>query len=188
VDESPYSVPPDNPFAGDAAARPEIWAYGLRNPWRFSFDRSTGDLWIADVGQNRWEEIDFQPAASRGGENYGWRVMEGRHCFEPRLGCDDKGLVEPVLEYDHEEGCSVTGGFRYRGSAVPALAGAYLYGDYCTGTIWAAAPDAGGEWSSRVLLRTRLAISSFGEDERGEVYVVALGEKNGSLHRFAAGG
>jgi glucose/arabinose dehydrogenase len=185
VDRPPYGVPPDNPFVDRSGARSEIWAYGLRNPWRFSFDRATGDLWIGDVGQNRWEEIDLQPAASRGGENYGWDRMEGRHCFEPRLGCDEGGLVGPVLEYDHRQGCSVTGGFRYRGRVVPELDGLYLYGDYCRGTVWAGNQE-GGRWRSRVLLETGLAIASFGEDEGGELYLVALGETDGSVHRFAS--
>ena len=168
-----YAVPADNPFS--APARREIWAYGLRNPWRFSFDRTTGDLWIGDVGQYRWEEIDLQPATSAGGENYGWRKMEGAHCFQPRSGCRDDSLVEPVLEYDHGSGrCAVIGGYRYRGTEILELQGRYLYGDYCGGTVWSATPDASGDgWKSEPLLDTGVLILSFGEDEAGELYIAA---------------
>src|SRR5205807_6541081 len=121
----------DNPFVNTPGARPEIWAYGLRNPWRFSFDRATNDLWIADVGQDSYEEVDFQPANSRGGENYGWNLMEGLHCYSPATGCSMQGLTLPVAEYSHANGCSITGGFVYRGRVWPGLRGMYLYGDYC---------------------------------------------------------
>ena len=178
----PYAIPDDNPFLNQDGARPEIWAYGLRNPWRFSFDRATGDLWIADVGQNVWEEINFQSAAGAGGENYGWNVMEGAHCFEPAGGCDREGLVLPVLEYDHDQGCSITGGYRYRGTAIPGLQGAYLFGDYCSGRIWGAY-GAEGEWSSLPLLSSGLRISAFGEDEAGELYVADHG--GGAIYRIA---
>ncbi len=184
VDGSPYAVPPDNPFVGDVDARPEIWAYGLRNPWRFSFDRSTGDLFVGDVGQSSREEIDFQPAASRGGENYGWRRMEGSLCFDPPSNCDDGTLVVPILEYGHEEGCSVTGGFRYRGRAVPELVGVYLFANFCSGTLWGAT-EAGGVWSAAVLAETGLAVSSFGEDEAGELYLTHLDAEDGALYRLA---
>src|SRR4051794_11629912 len=128
-------IPPDNPFTGTAGARGEIWAYGLRNPWRFSFDRDTGDLWMADIGQETYEEIDFQPAASHGGENYGWNRMEGAHCYT--AGCSQQGLTLPVAEYTHADGnCSVSGGFVYRGRVSPGLRGMYLYGDLCSGRIW----------------------------------------------------
>ena len=127
-------IPPDNPFVNTAGARAEIWAYGLRNPWRFSFDRATGDLWIADVGQDTFEEVNFQPASSHGGENYGWNRMEGAHCFV--AGCSTQDLTLPVAEYTHAEGCSVTGGFVYRGRVSPGLRGMFLYGDYCSGRIW----------------------------------------------------
>ncbi|MEO8036020.1 MAG: PQQ-dependent sugar dehydrogenase, partial [Acidobacteriota bacterium] len=120
---SPYAVPASNPFVSRAGARPEIWAYGLRNPWRFSFDRTSGDLWIADVGQDRWEEIDLQPAPSIGGENYGWRTTEARHCFNPSANCSTNGITFPVAEYSHGEGCSITGGYRYRGARYPLLKG-----------------------------------------------------------------
>jgi uncharacterized protein (TIGR03437 family) len=157
-------IPPGNPFAQTSGSRPEIWATGVRNPWRFSFDSLTGDLWIADVGQDTYEEIDFQPAYSKGGENYGWNVMEGLHCYRP--GCSQAGLTLPVTEYNHTLGCSVTGGFVYRGQRVPRLRGVYLFGDYCSGRIWGF--DAAG---LRVLLPSGFSITTFGQDEAGEIYV-----------------
>ncbi|MEX2542306.1 MAG: PQQ-dependent sugar dehydrogenase [Trueperaceae bacterium] len=180
----PYAVPADNPFVDNDDARPEIWAYGLRNPWRFSFDRETGDLWIADVGQNVWEEINLQAAGSGGGENYGWNVMEGAHCFEPSEGCDREGLVLPVIEYDHDQGCSVTGGYRYRGSALPGLAGVYVYADYCSGEIWGASPNDEGGWTSESLLQSGVRVSAFGEDESGELYLADHG--GGAIYRLRA--
>jgi glucose/arabinose dehydrogenase len=170
-----YTIPPDNPFVGDRGVRREVWALGLRNPWRFSFDRLTGDLYIADVGQNIWEEVNFQPAGSLGGENYGWRLMEGNHCFNPAANCDDGSLTPPVAEYDHTLGCSVTGGYVYRGSAVPNLAGSYLYGDFCTGVIWGARFDPLNGWTTTVLDDTAFLISTFGEDQAGELYVADYG-------------
>jgi glucose/arabinose dehydrogenase len=161
-------IPPDNPFVNDASYQPAIWALGVRNPWRFSFDRATGDLWIADVGQDRAEEINFQPALSKGGENYGWNLMEGLRCY--RSGCNPEGLTLPVLEYSHAEGCSVTGGQVYRGSGSPGLRGTYLYGDFCSGRIWGLRRE-GGEWVNELLLASNLSISTFGEDEAGEIYV-----------------
>ena len=169
---APYAIPADNPFTSTDGAAPEIWALGLRNPWRFSFDRLTGDLYIGDVGQNKWEEIDVQPAASRGGENYGWRIMEGAHCFNPATGCARDGLTAPVFEYGQAEGCSVTGGYVYRGTALAGLAGTYIFADYCAGTIWGLARDDDGSWSRTTLMETGFAVSSFGEDEAGEVYVL----------------
>jgi glucose/arabinose dehydrogenase len=167
-----YAIPPDNPFADGADGRPEIWALGLRNPWRFSFDRVSGDLWIGDVGQNAWEEIDRQPGSSDGGENYGWRVFEGTHVFEP----DDpapKAPVEPVHEYPRGDGVSVTGGFVYRGEAMPGLQGVYVFGDYGSGTVWGLeARD--GAWERTTLFDTDLSIASFGEDESGELYVIDI--------------
>lgn len=177
-----YGIPPDNPFVGNPDALPEIWALGLRNPWRFSFDRLTGDLWIADVGQNQFEEINFQPAGSPGGENYGWRLMEGNGCFNPATGCDDGSLTLPVLEYDHAQGCSVTGGYRYRGLRNPSLAGIYFYGDFCTGRVWGASVQGNGAWMETLLLDTNLNISAFGEDEEGELYVTHLSPTNGALY------
>lgn len=162
-------IPPSNPFANTAGARGEIWAYGLRNPWRFSFDRATGDLWIGDVGQDNYEEIDLQAASSPGGENYGWNRTEGMHCY--RAGCSTTGLVAPVFEYSHTSAaCSITGGFRYRGALSSGLRGTYIYGDYCNGRIWGLEWN-GTAWSNRLLLASGFLITSFGEDEAGEVYV-----------------
>ncbi len=146
--EIPYAIPADNPFVDNADAAPEIWAYGLRNPWRFSFDSETGDLFIGDVGQGEIEEIDYAPAGE-GGQNYGWNVMEGMTCFESS-DCDPDAddLVLPIAEYTHADGgCSVTGGYVYRGADAPDLVGTYLYGDYCSGLIWAATPIDDGTWS-----------------------------------------
>jgi hypothetical protein len=182
--EIPYGVPPDNPFISDEKVRAEIWALGLRNPWRFSFDRSTGDLFIGDVGQNSWEEIDYQPAGSSGGENYGWRLMEGNSCFNPSSSCNNGSLTLPVLEYSHDFGCSVTGGYRYRGKDNPLLSGFYIYGDFCSGKIWGAKPGADGKWSAEELLDTNLNISAFGEDENGELYVAHRAAAGGSVYRI----
>jgi glucose/arabinose dehydrogenase len=179
---SPYAIPPSNPYANVDNARGEIWASGLRNPWRFSFDRASGDLWIADVGQGQWEEINFQPGSSIGGENYGWRRMEGTHCFNPSSGCNPGNLVLPVIEYDHSVGCSVTGGYVYRGTRNPRLTGHYIYGDYCSGRIWAAARNASGAMVSRQLVDAPFNISTFGEDAAGEMYVG--GYSNGILYRI----
>ena len=132
---NPYAIPADNPFATNPDyARPRSGTTGLRNPWRFSFDRLTGDLFIGDVGQDAWEEIDAEPAG-QGGRNYGWNVMEGTHCYQPSTGCDQSGITLPVAEYPHDPDCSVTGGYVYRGAAFPILQGGYLFGDYCSGTI-----------------------------------------------------
>lgn len=168
----PYAIPADNPFA-NGGGRPEIWAYGLRNPWRFSFDRATGDLYIADVGQNKWEEVDFQPAGSAGGINYGWNYREGQHEFK---GTPPQGLVmtDPVVDYHHSVGgCSVTGGYVYRGSALSAWQGVYLYGDYCTGFVWGLLKQ-GETWQNAQLFSTGLNISSFGQDANGELYLLDL--------------
>jgi glucose/arabinose dehydrogenase len=179
-----YTIPPDNPFIERDDARNEIWAYGLRNPWRFSFDRLTGDLYIADVGQNAFEEVNFQPADSAGGENYGWNYMEG---FAPFRGQPPAGvtLVPPVVDYPLDRpNCAVTGGYVYRGSALPALNGVYFYGDYCSGRIWWLLRDpASGEWQSELFMQTDLRISSFGQDAAGELYVV---DHNGAIYRLVA--
>jgi glucose/arabinose dehydrogenase len=170
----PYGVPQDNPFLHAADTAPEIWDLGMRNPWRFSFDRTTGDLFIGDVGQNAWEEIDAEPAGV-GGRNYGWNLMEGRHCYRP--GCDQTGLTLPVAEYGHERGCSVTGGYVYRGSRFPGLAGGYLFSDYCSGTIWAlsaAAALANGSAEPAIVASAGFSVSSFGQGDDGELYVVDL--------------
>jgi glucose/arabinose dehydrogenase len=167
----PYGIPRDNPFVGRSGARPEIWAYGLRNPWRFSFDPVTRDLWIADVGQGEWEEIDHQPAG-RGGQNYGWNALEGSHRF---LGEAPAGVVGPVLEYSHQNGtCTVIGGSVYRGRAIPNLTGAYLYGDYCAGWVRAAAVRAGGRVGADRDLGVNVpSLTSFGMDQRGELYALS---------------
>lgn len=166
-----YRIPSDNPFVGRSDARGEIWAYGFRNPWRFSFDRSTGLLWAGDVGQNSFEEVD---SVKRGG-NYGWNVMEGFHCFPTtRSGCDTSGLELPVTEYTHADGCSVTGGPVYRGSRLPSLYGAYVYADFCSGKIWGLRYQGGRVIEHLELVDTPLAISSFGEDAQGEMYILSF--------------
>ena len=170
----PYAIPADNPkwkTGEGAGARAEIWSSGLRNPWRFSFDRITGDLFIADVGQNAYEEVNFQPA-QQGGANYGWKAREG---FEKYDGDKQPTFTEPIAQYPHTDGCSVTGGYVYRGTAIPGLAGAYLYGDYCQGSIWTLKPGADGKWQNEKLFDDNLRIASFGEDAAGELYVVDHG-------------
>ncbi len=182
---SPYAVPASNPFVGQTGILPEIWASGLRNPWRYAFDRTTGDLYIADVGQSAREEVNLQPAASAGGQNYGWNVMEGAACFSPSTGCQTAGLALPVLDYTHADGCSVTGGYVYRGSRIPMLAGLYFYGDFCDGWVRSFRYAAGAATDHRDWTQLRPAggqISSFGEDARGEIYVVSLA---GTVHRLA---
>lgn len=175
--ETPYAVPASNPFVGDEAGRLEIWALGLRNPWRFSFDRLTGDLLVGDVGQNAWEEVNYQPAGAAGGINYGWDVMEGHQCTAGDA-CDAAVYTLPVLTYGHEAGaCSVTGGYVYRGADFPALQGYYFYADYCNGFIWAAAP---GRWTPTLVLRSGLNPSSFGEDAAGALYL--LDHSGGSVY------
>jgi glucose/arabinose dehydrogenase len=177
---SSYSIPPDNPFVGTPGYREEIWALGLRNPWRFSFDRLTGDLFIADVGQNTTEEVNFQPASSSGGENYGWDIMEGADCYQDST-CDQNGLVLPVFTYPTNIlGCSVTGGFVYRGAAYPALQGIYFAGDYCSGRIWGL-QHTGDNWENIQLLDTEFWISSFGEDQSGELYFAD--RQNGKIYQ-----
>ncbi len=150
---SAYLVPPTNPYTATIGYRPEIWALGLRNPWRFSFDRQTGDLYIGDVGQGLWEEIDYQPASSAGGQNYGWRIMEGAHCYNPDP-CDSTGLTLPIWEYSHSAGQCVTGGYVYRGDDYPDLAGMYIFGDYVSGAIWGLR-RAGGRGSTKSWPRRR---------------------------------
>ena len=170
----PYAIPADNPFVGDPEIRDEIWALGLRNPWRYSFDRLTGDLWIADVGQYVYEEVNFQPAAHAGGWNYGWPIMEVNHCFPADAACNRAGLTLPLVEYDHTQGCSVTGGFVYRGQEFPGLQGVYVFGDFCTGRIWGLAQQSGSEPQVVELAQVDLLLSSFGEDEQGELYLVHI--------------
>ncbi len=180
--EAPFRIPSDNPFVGRSDARPAIWAYGLRNPWRYSFDRLTGDLWIGDVGQNAWEEIDRQPAGSTGGENYGWNLMEGTHAFAGNAPAE---ASPPVFEYSHDEGgCTVVGGYVYRGEAVPALYGAYVFGDLCLGRIEALRIQGGRVVSHRALGPVVPNLSAFGEDADGELYAMSL---SGGLYRLAPG-
>jgi glucose/arabinose dehydrogenase len=186
VDAGPlYAIPPDNPFVGNLNAKPEIWALGLRNPWRFSFDRLAGDLFIADVGQNNYEEVNFQQANSVGGENYGWRLMEANHCYNPSTGCNDGSLTLPIIEYDHSLGsCSITGGYRYRGSSYPGLTGIYFYADFCSGKIWGASQDASGNWTAEELLDTDLTITTFGEDEEGDLYLAHFSSTDGTIYKI----
>jgi glucose/arabinose dehydrogenase len=176
----PYAIPRDNPFgAGRRGGRPEIWAWGLRNPWRFAFDRETGLLYIADVGQSRWEEIHVA-AASQPGFNYGWNIMEGAHCYRSRT-CDRSGLVMPAHEYDHSQGCSITGGFVYRGRGVPGLVGHYVYSDYCNGWIRSFRYVDGVAREHRDWDVSGIGnVTSFGEDGRGEMYVLST---NGRVYR-----
>lgn len=184
VEASGTARPPaDAPFAGGGGA-PEVHLYGLRNPWRFSFDRLTGELWIADVGQNAFEEVNrLDPVADAGG-NLGWNAMEASHCYaEPE--CSSEGLILPVSEYGRELGCSITGGYVYRGSAIEGLGGWYLFGDYCSGTIFGIPSDTDALTPPRALLATDAAISAFGEDAAGELYVVDLG---GTIYRITRGG
>jgi glucose/arabinose dehydrogenase len=180
---NPYAIPADNPFVGDGAARDEIWAYGLRNPWRFSFDRANGDLFIGDVGQGSREEIDYQPASSVGGENYGWRCMEGDQEFNP-ASCTGETLTLPILVYDHGLGCAVTGGFLYRGN-IGGLHGRYVFADYCSGRIWFATPGVGG-WTSDQWSVKGFGQASFGEDDDGELYLAD--RDDGTVSRFYSPG
>jgi len=166
-----YVIPPDNPFVGNGSVLDEIWALGLRNPWRMAFDPATGDLFIADVGQNAREEVNFQPASSAGGENYGWDIMEGSQCSGGG-NCNQAGLTLPVAEYDHGLGCSITGGEVYRGSAYPNMVGLYFYGDYCSGRIWSLRRD-GDSWISTLLADTPHNILTFGLGEDGSVYMAS---------------
>jgi glucose/arabinose dehydrogenase len=178
---SPYSIPPDNPFVSQPGAKGETWDYGLRNPWRFSFDRLNGDLYIGDVGQNAYEEVDYE-LHHTGGKNYGWPIMEGLHCYPSSANCDKTGLTLPVTEYGHQDGCSITGGYVYRGTEIPELDGTYFYGDYCTGIIRSFTIANGQavnakDWSSSLMTQAggRMAgLSSFGQDGRGEIYLVLL--------------
>jgi glucose/arabinose dehydrogenase len=168
-----YAIPPDNPFADGQGGAPEVWAWGLRNPWRFSFDRETGYLFIGDVGQGAREEIDWLPAGAPGGANFGWNIMEGSGCYREET-CDATGLTLPIAEYSHDFGCSVVGGYVYRGTLAPALTGVYFFADYCSGLIWGLGRNAADEWAVSQPIETGLRVSSFGEDAAGEVYLVAL--------------
>ncbi len=183
----PYAIPGSNPFVGQAGKRGEIWSYGLRNPYTFSFDRETHDLWIADVGQDAYEEVDRATAASGGGNgvNYGWSFMEGNHCYKPSTGCNAAGMTPPLAEYAHGNGdsigCAIIGGYVYRGSAQPQLYGRYFFGDYCSGRIWDAAAAGPAQQTPQELLRSGLQITGWGQDANGELYLTAT---NGVLYRL----
>lgn len=167
--EAGYAIPPDNPYVGSDTGRNEVWAIGLRNPWRFSFDRETGDLYIADVGQNQYEEVNVAPAGHPAPINYGWNIMEGLHCYGSDS-CDQEGLYLPAVEYSHPEGgCSITGGYVYRGEQFPALSGNYFYGDFCTGRVWSFLPPDG---EPRQVASVQGNITSFGQDAMGELYLL----------------
>jgi glucose/arabinose dehydrogenase len=182
-----YRIPSTNPYVGHTGLD-EIWDFGLRNPWRFSFDRANGNLWIGDVGQNAWEEVDratYFSAPAGKGLNWGWHVMEGRHCYSPSTGCNTSGKTLPPVEYDHNGGrCAVTGGYVYRGTAIPALVGAYVFGDYCSGEIWYTTATSTAAAPKTLLLDTAFNVSSFGEDQAGELYVCDL---NGGVYKVMPG-
>ena len=210
IEQKPYGIPKSNPFFGQKGKREEIWAWGLRNVWRFSFDKQTGDKYLADVGQNKWEEVNFEPASSKGGLNYGWRIMEANHCYDPKENCPTEGLIKPIIEYPNDanhpafafriieelsfsetdvEGCSVTGGYVYRGKKIKSMQGQYIFGDYCSGNIWTLKVVngkainfknrteeiniGGGEFTTY--------ISSFGQDSDGEIYII---DYNGGIYKL----
>ena len=210
VEQKPYGIPKSNPFYGQKDKRAEIWAWGLRNVWRFSFDKQTGDKYFADVGQNKWEEVNFELATSKGGLNYGWRIMEANHCYDPKENCPTKGLIKPILEYPNDanhpafafriieelsfsetdvEGCSVTGGYVYRGQKIKGMKGQYIFGDYCSGNIWTLKVVNG----KAINFRNRTDeinigngefttyISSFGQDSDGELYII---DYNGGIYKL----
>ena len=204
VNESPYAIPKSNPFYRQKDKRGEIWAWGLRNVWRFSFDKQTGDKYYGDVGQNKWEEVNFEPVTSAGGINFGWRIMEANHCYDPAENCQTKGLTKPIVEYPNDanymvilgggsqtdaEGCSVTGGYVYRGTNIKSMQGVYIFGDYCSGNIWTLKVVNGK--ATNFVNRTEeinLAdgefttyISSFGQDSDGELYIV---DYNGGVYKL----
>jgi len=170
-----YAIPGDNPFAGGGA--PEIYSWGLRNPWRWSFDRDTGQLWLGDVGQGAWEEVDI---IERGG-NYGWKPCEGAHLRGSSTACGNAAFIDPIAEYDHSQGCSITGGYVYRGTNIPGLFGVYLFGDFCSGTVWTLREISGGAPRVAAAVNSGLSVVSFGQSLDGEVYVVNLG---GTLHKI----
>lgn len=184
---NPYAIPPGNPFAANAATPcsagfggascPEIFAWGVRNPWRWSFDSQTGALWAGDVGQNAWEEVDV----IENGMNYGWDIREGAHCHEPTSGCATAGLVDPITEYDHSQGSSITGGFVYRGSAVPELDGQYVFGDFISGRVWVVPATSSQGTAPTEILDTNFSIVSFAEDLNGELYIIDIG---GAVHQI----
>jgi glucose/arabinose dehydrogenase len=183
----PYAIPASNPFVGLGGALPEIWAYGLRNPYSFSFDRLTGDLWIGDVGQDKWEEVDRATAADGAGRgvNFGWNVMEASHCYSPSSDCIRSGLALPLAEYGHgvddSIGCAIIGGYVYRGSEHPELYGRYFFGDECSGHVWGVAAQGPAQQTPQLLLSSGVNIAGWGQDVGGELYVVGL---NGTLYQL----
>tara|TARA_B100001750_G_C15456917_1_gene572114 strand:- start:461 stop:1486 length:1026 start_codon:yes stop_codon:yes gene_type:complete len=204
VNQTPYGIPKSNPFYGQKDKRGEIWAWGLRNVWRFSFDRDNGDIYYGDVGQNKWEEVNYEPNTSKGGVNYGWNIMEANHCYDPKENCSQAGLTPPILEYPNDanymiilggggqentDGCSVTGGYVYRGTKIKNLIGYYMFGDYCSGNIWtfkvvnSKITDFQNRTEEINLGNGEFTtyISSFGEDADGELYIV---EYNGGIYKL----
>ena len=183
-----YGIPGDNPFTaksiGSKKAKkfaPEIWAYGLRNPWRYSFDR-LGRLIVADVGQNKWEWVHFQPSGSKGGENYGWNYLEGFHEYKVPENVDWSGITFPVVEYSHDEGCSITGGYVYRGVDSPSIDGTYFFSDFSSGKLWGLKKNKNSKWIWTEFLETPFNVSTFGLDERGEIYFADFGK--GEIYRI----
>jgi glucose/arabinose dehydrogenase len=179
----PYGIPADNPFVGAVGARAEIWALGLRNPYRFSFDAANGDLWLGDVGQSLYEEVDHVPAGTPGGVNFGWNRMEGAHCY-PNPGCDTTGLWQPVIEYDHNAGCAVVGGVRIRNAFFANLEGRYVYADFCNSLVYAAGSSDGLVWTSSVLGQVPKPPTGFGVSANGELYVGTYGIGDAALYRI----
>ena len=176
----PYGIPPDNPFVGVSGAKGEIWAYGFRNPWRFSFDKTTKRLFVADVGQDAWEEVDI---VTKGGD-FGWNIMEGKHCYPPGTNCNQAGLIQPIAEYSHSEGIAVIGGYVYRGGAIPALKGLYVFGDFGSGQVWTLQETQPGTWTRAPLLSAGFNISALGRAGNNELYVL---DYNGNLYKLVAG-
>jgi glucose/arabinose dehydrogenase len=180
----PYAIPEDNPFVGSDEGLDEVWAYGLRNPWRFSFDQETGDMFMVDVGQWEIEEVNVQPADSSGGENYGWPIMEGDECWEAEE-CDKEGLTMPAVTYENPDfGCAIIGGYTYHGSAHPELEGIYFFGDWCSGNIWGMVEED-GEWVKEIVIESDLMINAFGLDHNGEIYALDF-EEGGGIYRVTA--
>jgi glucose/arabinose dehydrogenase len=176
---SPYAIPPDNPFVGVGGAKGEIWAYGFRNPWRFSFDKTSKRFFVGDVGQDAWEEVDI---LTKGG-NFGWNIMEGNHCYPPGSNCNKAGLIPPIGEYSHSEGIAVIGGYVYRGAGIPALKGLYVFGDFGSGQVWTLQETQPGTWTRAPLLSTGINISAFGRAGNNELYVL---DYNGTLYKLVA--
>jgi glucose/arabinose dehydrogenase len=184
----PYAVPPDNPFVNRPDARPEVWAFGLRNPYRFSFDRETGDLYIGGPGEFKREWVNFFPGGNAGGRNFGWPILEGDLCRTTPSACSNPAIERPIIAYDSyaQGNCVVIGGYVYRGQRHPSLSGVYFYGDYCSGRVWMAGRDRSGEWKHTEGARVGSLLSSFGEDDAGDVYVTDI--EKGNIYRIVAAG